>query len=144
MLRLKVLVLLSTVLVVGCPTTSMLHETHEAMLPPPKRMEYASRAQYATAIAQYEAYLQSYRAALTNEVKQDVINTTCHGAIVAKEFYLPPPPSIQSDSAAGQLDEVLQYVDQIRSAVRTHNQLLEAQIALFQTLCPTVDKYVLP
>lgn len=144
MLRLKALVLLSTVLVVGCPTTSMLPETSEVLLPPPKREQFASRSQFSQAIAQYQTYLESYRSALTNEVKAEHVHSTCAGVVIAKSFVLPPPPSIVSETSSGQLDEVLNYVDTIRAAANTHNQLLRAQIELFETLCPSVDKYVLP
>lgn len=144
MFRLKFLVLLSSFLVVGCPATTMLREPTETLLPPPKREQFANRAAFAEAIEKYQLYLESYRGTLVNEVAKEQINPECLRVIIAKPLVLPRAQPIASDNVRDQLNEVLNYVDQIRLAVDTHNKILLSQIELYKQLCPSVDEYILP
>lgn len=144
MLRLRWLIILSSALLVGCPTSSMLRQPNDTLLPPPKRSEFVSRVDFAEAISQYQTYLEAYRSSLVNEVKVDQINAVCIGTVIAKPFVLPTAPEITSTQVEDQLNEVLNYVDTIRQAAITHNGLLSAQLDLYKRLCPGVNNYVMP
>lgn len=143
MLRSRFLVLLSAVMVAGCPATSMLHSQKTDLQAPPKREHFTTNEAYVEAIAAYQQYLETYKTDLVVS-KKDRVPATCKAVIIAREFVLPSPPTIVSDDPSEQVNEIIDYVDTIRLAVKTHNEILKKQMDLFTKLCPSVDKYIVP
>lgn len=143
MLRSKILVLISAVLVAGCPATSMLRDQHMDIQQPPKRQFYPTDESYVEAIREYQFYLENYRQGL-GKGPSNSAPTACTGVFVSKEYVLPSAPQITTDEPKEQLEEILDYLDEIRSTVKTHNEVIKSQRDLYELLCPSVDKYIVP
>lgn len=126
-------------LVAGCTATNMMPKKQSSDLQlPPNRNDFANIESYITALEQYGTYIQFQ----TGYIKQRYglatatpTETNCDALELIKEYVLPEPKTITSNTLSGQLEQVLLYVDEIRYSVDTYNLILNTEKTVFSKIC---------